>query len=88
MQGKFDAAIAQRQTGAASAEAIVAPLAPKPASLLPPAAAAVVQHEQQQAAAAASKTTQPMRGLPFSPLVAAAVAEGPSGRATAGVEEA
>lgn len=94
MQGKFDAAIAQREKvagggaamAAAAAAAVTAPPAPKPTSLLPPAAAAVVHHEQQQAAVRAAGT-HPMSGLPHSPMVAAAVVEGPAASAAA-VEEA
>jgi hypothetical protein len=87
MQGKFDAAIAQRRSllsqedaaaAAAAAQAAQAAAAapPPPPSLLPRAAAAAVQHERAATAAQA-------------PIVAAAVAEVPAGRsAAAAVEEA
>lgn len=118
MQGKFDAAIKQRQqvvAGAAAAGAAAAasgaatqvPMAPAPPSLLPPAAAAAVQQEAAAAAAAARSapaavtkqetaaaavaaggaSAQAVRGLPQSPIVAAAVAEVPAHQGSA-VEEA
>lgn len=121
MQGKFDAAIQQRQkvvagvaaSGAAAAvtgAATSAPAAPPLPPLLPAAAAAAVQQEaaaaaaaapsasrtlaagaQQQGASAAAATsgatTQAVRGLPHSPIVAAAVAEVPAHQGSA-VEEA
>ncbi|KAL4428327.1 hypothetical protein ABPG75_002416 [Micractinium tetrahymenae] len=76
---------------AATAASAPAPAAPAPPSLLPAAAAAAVQQEAAAAAAAAaaakSASAQAVRGLPQSPIVAAAVAEVPAHQSTA-VEEA
>ena len=107
MQGKFDAAIAQRKAvvgvagaggGSAGAVAVAqaaaeaaaggAAKAPAAPSLLPAAAAAVVQQQAATPAAAAAgsgsaTSTHLVRGLPTSPLVAAAVAEAPRQQAAA-----
>lgn len=102
MQGKFDAAIQQRKI-VAGAGAPATPAAPAPPSLLPPAAAAAVQQQeaaasatassgapavqQERASAASGASTQAVRGMLQSPIVAAAVAEVPAHQGSA-VEEA